>query len=79
MPIAKQNQPCPFGVGDIVTYDPSERGFLLDVNSNRLEPGRAYRICKVEKDFYIVVEGYSHPGGGLYWTEFKRSKGTINE
>jgi len=22
---------------------------------------------------YIVVEGYTHPGGGLYWSEFKKS------
>jgi hypothetical protein len=62
-----------------VIYNPSERGYALDANSIRLEPGRVYRVCKVEKSFYVVVEGYSHPGGGLYWTEFKRSEGTIDE
>ena len=63
----------------MVIYNPSERGFALDANSERLEPGKTYRISNVEKDLYLVVEGYKHPGGGLYWTEFKRSEGKVDE
>jgi hypothetical protein len=63
----------------MVIYNPSARGFALDANSNRLEPGKKYRVSKVERSLYIVVECYNHPGGGLYWTEFKRSEGKEDE
>ncbi len=70
---------CPFDVGDEVIYSPTSRGFALDANSNRLEPGKVYRVSGIENRLYLVVEGYKHSGGGLYWTEFRRSKGTQNE
>jgi hypothetical protein len=63
-------EPSPFRVGDMVRYTPSDRGHDLDVMSERLVRGQAYRIERIEKDRYIVVEGYRHPGGGIYWTEF---------
>jgi hypothetical protein len=68
-------EPSPFKAGDIVRYAPCSRGAGLDVMSppeGVLVPGRAYRIERIEKDSYIVVEGYRHPGGGLYWTEFTK-------
>lgn len=69
-------EPSPFKVGDLVRYTPSTRGVGLDVMSppeGKLVPGRTYRIERVEKESYLVVEGYRHPGGGLYWTEFSRA------
>ena len=64
---------CPFAVGDWVMYKPTKRGKDLDVMSSiseHLVPGRIYRVAEIQKSFYIVVEGYIHPGGGIYWTEF---------
>ena len=69
-------EPSPFRVGDMVRYAPSDRGYALDVMSERLVRGHIYRIERIEKDSYIVVEGYRHPGGGLYWTEFSRADET---
>jgi len=63
-----------FRVGDLVVYRPSRRGYLRDVNSpERLVPGRIYRIVRIEQGAYIVVDGYTHPGGGLYWSEFSEA------
>ena len=49
----------------------------LDANTppeQKLVPDRAYRIEAVQKDSYIVVEGYRHSGGGIYWTEFAKDE-----
>lgn len=64
-------QKCPFKPGDKVIYKPSNRGYGL-IDGERLKIGHEYRIEKIEKENYIVVEGYKHPGGGIYWTEFKK-------
>lgn len=71
-----QKLPAPFKPGDEVVYTPSKRGFQMDVNfpgAARLEPGKAYRVKAIQDEAYVVVEGYDHPGGGLYWTEFTRA------
>ena len=67
---------CPFKIGDTVVYRPSQRGQDLDVMSNpedKLQKGKSYKIAAIVKDNYVVVEGYKHPGGGLYWTEFSKA------
>ncbi len=61
---------CPFKAGDFVVYMPSERGYALE-DGERLEIGKKYRVKLIEKKHYVVVEGYSSPGGGIYWTEFQ--------
>lgn len=64
---------CPFLVGQTVIYRPSERAMGLDVmtpDREKLVPGNAYRIAEIQDGVYIVVDGHTHPGGGLYWTEF---------
>lgn len=64
---------CPFKVGQTVVYRPSDRGIALEVmssDSEKLTPGNAYRIEKIQDGIYVVVEGYTHPGGGIHWTEF---------
>ena len=69
-----ENCPCPFEVGQYVIYRPSSRGMALDVMaspSKNLIPGTRYRIADVVKGCYVLVEGYDHPGGGIYWTEFE--------
>ncbi len=71
------NDRCPFEVGQYVVYRPSLRGTALDVMaspSQKLTPGAAYRVKAVQKGLYVVVEGYDHPGGGIYWNEFEKVK-----
>ena len=41
--------------------------------TERLIPDKIYRVTEIQKALYIVVEGYSHPGGGIYWTEFEKA------
>jgi len=65
------NDRCPFAVGQYVVYRPSSRGIALDVMSSpsqKLTPGAEYRVEAIQKGLYVVVEGYDHPGGGIYWT-----------
>lgn len=67
---------CPFAVGDKVVYKPSSKGLESDVMSDgasKLCPGRVYEVTAIVKDSYVVVAGYHHPGGGLYWTEFQKA------
>jgi hypothetical protein len=63
---------CPFNVGDVVVYKPSQRGHAL-IDGERLEIGKTYVVERIEQENYVVVEGYRHPGGGIYWTEFVRA------
>jgi len=62
---------CPFKQGDVVTYKPSRRGYGLE-DGERLVIGKNYRVERIDDGVYVVVEGYRHPGGGLYWTEFEK-------
>lgn len=64
---------CPFRVGQKVIYRPSSRGKALNVmadESGQLQDGKVYEIERIIDARYVVVKGYQHPGGGLYWTEF---------
>jgi hypothetical protein len=68
---------CPFSIGDSVVYRPTEKGRAADVmasRSEKLKPGQEYIVRQVHNGFYIVVEGYEHPGDGIYWTEFEQSR-----
>lgn len=68
-----QPSKCPYSVGQTVVYRPSRRGLDSDVMappSQRLIPGQSYRVAAVVEEVYLVPEGYRHPGGGIYWTEF---------
>jgi hypothetical protein len=65
---------CPFVVGQSVIYRPSSRGLDLEATSSgaaKLIPGKEYTVKEIQKENYLIVEGYKHPGGGLYWTEFQ--------
>lgn len=62
---------CPFRVGAIVIYKPSSRGHGQD-DDHLFEIGKKYRIERIDNDSYVVVEGYQHPGGGIFWTEFEK-------
>ena len=66
------NDKCPFEVGDKVIYKPSSRGHAYD-DGERLEIGKVYRVERIEQEYYVVVVGYCHPGGGIYWTEFEKT------
>ncbi len=69
-----ENEKCPFKVGDHVVYRPSLRGEALDVmasTSEKLTSGKEYTIVGIQKDAYVVVDEYHHPGWGNYWTEFE--------
>ena len=64
---------CPFKVGDVVVYRPSERGRALLVMTSlaALQPGTKYKISRIDKDCYLVLEGFEAVEvGGLYWSEF---------
>ncbi len=63
---------CPFKPGDLVIYSPSMRGHNL-TDGERLEIGQQYLVERIEQKNYVVVDGYHHPGGGIYWTEFKKA------
>jgi hypothetical protein len=70
-------EPCPFKVGEVVRYTPTRRGRHLGVMTDlaALKPDEKYRIAKIHKDAYVVLEGFEYsPAGGLYWTEFKRDE-----
>ncbi len=70
---------CPFLVGDKVLYTPSPKGLGLSANDSpehKLVVGKSYTIESIQKEKYIVVVGYRHPGCGLYWTEFTKYDGT---
>jgi hypothetical protein len=45
--------------------------------SDRLTPGETYIVEAVEGGKYVVVCGYTHPGGGIYWTEFKEALANV--
>ena len=65
---------CPFMVGEFVTYRPTQigRDKLLHTDFADLQPGSRYKIARIEKEAYVVPEGYEEsPEGGLYWTEFE--------
>jgi hypothetical protein len=65
---------APFAVGDHVIYKPSARGISADVMSpasQKLVPFAEYVVKMIQNGSYVIVEGYSHPGGGLHWTEFQ--------
>jgi hypothetical protein len=67
---------CPFKVGEMVIYQPTERGRGLEVMTDlaSLEPGAVYKIARIDKGSYVVLEGYENSvGGGLYWTEFRQA------
>ncbi len=67
---------CPFREGDLVVYKPSRKGRDLDVMSaaaEKLTEDAVYRVRTIQNHMYIIVEGYTHPGGGIHWTEFRRA------
>lgn len=71
--MSASQQTCPYSVGQTVVYRPSQRGIDADVMtppSEKLTPGRAYRIAAIQEGLYVLPEGSKHPGGGVYWTEF---------
>lgn len=74
---SQQKEKCPFRIGDLVVYRPSERGQVVDIMappSERLTHNQTYRIKHIQDELYVIVEGYKHPGGGIYWTEFEPSR-----
>ena len=65
------NDPCPYKVGDCVVYRPTQKGAdLLTMETEKLRPLTRYRVREIQNGKYVIVEGYNHPGGGIYWTEF---------
>ena len=66
----------PFKAGDTVIYQPSTRGRGLVIMTDlaALKPGSVYKISRVDKDVYIVLEGFENAtGGGVHWTEFRKA------
>jgi hypothetical protein len=42
--------------------------------SDKLVIGEVYKVLKIQDGCYVLVEGYNHPGGGIYWTEFELTR-----
>jgi hypothetical protein len=67
----------PFNAGDLVEYTPSQKGLShnLHTDLNELIPGERYQVASVRDTDYIVVVGFeSSPTGGVYWSEFSKTK-----
>ena len=67
---------CPFKVGEVVVYRPSERGIGLSVMigpEGKPEIGQSVKVTRIVDGRYVVWEGFDHPSGGIYWTEFSRA------
>jgi hypothetical protein len=67
------SEKCPFKAGDTVVYRPTHRGRGLVIMTDlaALIPGNKYKVLRIEREAYVVVEGFENSvGGGLYWTEF---------
>lgn len=72
--MTESSKQCIIKTGDLVVYKPSDKGWYSDVMSDpseRLVPGKIYRVEKIQNERYVVVEGYTHPSGGIHWTEFE--------
>ncbi len=70
----KSIKKCPFTIGECVIYLPSQQGHNQQVmfsDSGQLIVGQKYQVVDIEKEFYIVVNGFRHPSGGIHWSEFK--------
>jgi hypothetical protein len=64
---------CPFKAGDVVVYRPTLRGKGLNAMTDlsALKARNKYKISRIVKEVYLVVEGFENsPTGGLFWTEF---------
>jgi len=60
---------CPFHVGQVVFYRPSLHGWGGEAPGSTPAPGTAVKVSGILGP-YVEIEGWPHPGGGLYWTEF---------
>jgi hypothetical protein len=68
---------CPFKAGDLVIYQPTDRGrgLIVMTGLSALKPGSTYKILRIEQSVYLVLEGFENvSGGGLYWTEFREPR-----
>ena len=75
MRVPIQRKLCPFVVGDLVIYRPSQKLKELTVMySDNLIPGKEYKVAAVVSGLYVVVEGVQHQHGGLYWDAFELVK-----
>jgi hypothetical protein len=66
---------CPFKVGDAVVYKPTRDGQGKSVMTgfSELESGKRYKIVRIIRGVYIVLEGFENvAAGGIYWTEFAK-------
>ena len=61
---------CPFRAGQVVIYKPSVKGWGSRLPDENLVPNERYLVREIADRHYVLVEGYSSVGGGIYWTEF---------
>lgn len=64
-----QSSECPYRVGDLVRFCPSERtrGHYQDIERFGLRVGDVAKIQSIEGGIYLHFE----QGGGWPWTEFQ--------
>lgn len=63
------NKTCPFRIGDLVRFTPSERtkGLYQDVETFGVRVGEVYRVTKIQEGMYLY---FVRGKGGWPWTEF---------
>jgi hypothetical protein len=72
--ISMNDKECPFKVGETVIYQPTKRGrgLIIMTALAALKAGGSYKIARIDRGNYVVIEGFENAaGGGLYWTEFR--------
>ena len=61
---------CPFRVGDIVYFRSHHLGKYVNEVGSYPRIGEAVKITKIQNGLFVVWEGQTGPGGGIFWTEF---------
>jgi hypothetical protein len=69
--MTEEQAPCPFKIGDRVTFLPDERTYgwtwpLFEVM--RLKPGDSGKVTRIAQDMYLYLD---NERGGMHWECFK--------
>ena len=67
-----QTAPCPFAVGDRVTFAPSERtrGHYQDIERFGVRVGETLTVKEIREGIYLYFENNA---GGWPWNEFTKA------
>ena len=69
----KNKRPCPFHLGDTVTFDPDAQAYgwaWASFDRVRLHPGDVGTVSRIENGRYLYLDDER---GGFHWECFKHS------